>query len=62
MFPLLVYPYPLKHELDLTAQRMIEAMSGMRTGPEIIKLFFILNSAAHGLFSTYKYKNANYSN
>ena len=30
-------------------------------GPEVIKLFFMLNSAEHEIFSANKYENANKS-
>ena len=30
-------------------------------GPEVIKLFFMLNSAAHEIFPANKYENANNS-
>ena len=32
-----------------------------KTGPEVIKHFFMLNSAEHENFSANKYENANYS-
>ena len=33
----------------------------MESGPEVIKLFFMLNSAEHEIFSANKYENANNS-
>ena len=34
-------------------------MSSKNPGPEVIKPFFMLNSAKHEIFSANKYENAN---
>ena len=38
----------------------VSMTSGSKSGPEIIKLFFMLNSAEHENFSANKYENANF--
>ena len=49
---------------NVNAQTAVQQNKGqvykLKTGPGVIKLFFMLNPAEHEIFSAYKYENANY--
>ena len=45
----------INYKINAAYDKVSEAKC--KSGPEVIKLFFMLNSNEHGILNTYKYKN-----